>query len=188
MGDLPPNFGGQPPTGPPPGEWQPAYRPPRPAKPPRTWPAIAAALFGVALGVAAIVISVTNATTSESGGGSVTTSATPTNSPEQTGSAHKKLCDAYNLSARAVQIETNGTNQAFAGIATVNGAVMLEEVVNTNPGLAPAERAAALALAEAYSNVAATASLAGGQDPAWLAALSDANTKDAAMRKICGSG
>jgi hypothetical protein len=89
-------------------------------------------------------------------------------------------------SKRAVQIDTNGTNQAFAGIATVNGAVMLENAVNTNPGLRPGERAAALALAEAYSNVAATASLASGQDPTWQAGLSDANAKDAAMRKICG--
>jgi hypothetical protein len=85
-----------------------------------------------------------------------------------------------------VQIETNGSNQAFAGIATVNGAVMLENAVNNNPGLAPSERTAALALAESYSNVAATSSLAGGQDPAWQAALNDANTKDAAMKKVCG--
>lgn len=63
---------------------------------------------------------------------------------------------------------------------------MLENAVNTSPGLAPSERAAALALAEAYSNVAATASLAEGQDPAWQAALNDANTKDAAMKKVCG--
>lgn len=65
---------------------------------------------------------------------------------------------------------------------------MLENAVNTNRGLAPNERAAALALAEAYSNVAATSSLAAGQDPAWQSALTDANAKDGAMKKVCGIG
>jgi hypothetical protein len=67
-----------------------------------------------------------------------------------------------------VQIETNGKNSDRANLATVNGAVMLELVVRDNPGIAAADRAAALALAEFYSNVAATSSVAtGSDDPAW---------------------
>lgn len=49
------------------------------------------------------------------------------------------------------------------------------------------DRAAALALAESYSNVAVVSSLAtGSDDPTWQASLSDANAKDAAMQKVCG--
>lgn len=185
MGDLPPNFGGEP-GGPPPAQWQPAY-PTQPVRRSGTWLAIAVSAVAALLGAAALVVSLTRSTDGLSAVSPATTT-TRANTAQETTSAHQKLCDAYKLAAQAVQIETNGTSQAFAGIATVNGAVMLEEAVNTNPGLGPTERAAALALAEAYSNVAATASLAGGQDPAWQAALSDANAKDAAMKKVCGGG
>lgn len=184
VGDLPPAPGQGPMTGPPnPTQWAPAF-PPQPPRS-RIWPAVALAAVAVLLGGAALVVALTRPT----GGSSTvssTTSTTPSYTAEQTAAAHQKLCDSYKLASRAVQIETNGSNQAFAGIATVNGAVMLEEAVNTNPGLPQSERAAALALAEAYSNVAATSSLAGGQDPAWQSALDDANAKDAAMKKVCG--
>ncbi|WP_083208457.1 hypothetical protein [Mycobacterium malmoense] len=182
MGDQPPGFGGQQPAGP--GQWQPTYAP-QPTGRPRTWPAIALASIAVLLGAAALVVSLTRGS-SNLAPKSAPTAPTPTYSSEEVAAAHQKLCDAYKLAARAVQIETNGTNQAFAGIATVNGAIMLEEVVNANQALPSSERAAAQALAESYSNVAAMASLAGGQDPAWLAALSDANSKDAAMKRECG--
>jgi hypothetical protein len=164
--------------------WAPAF-PTQPPPRPKAWPAIALAAIAVALGIAALVVALTRPTSSQSTASS-TTSTTPSYTADQTATAHQKLCDVYKLAARAVQIETNGTNQAFAGIATVNGAVMLEDVVNNSPSLAASERTAALALAESYSNVAATSSLASGQDPAWQSALNDANTKDAAMKKICG--
>ena len=185
VGDLPPAPREGPTTGPPPGppQWAPAF-PPQPPPRPRAWTAIALGAVAALLGGAALVVALTRPTSSSSSV-STATSATPSYSADQTAAAHQKLCDAYKLAARAVQIETNGTNQAFAGIATVNGAVMLEEAVNASPALAPSERAAALALAESYSNVAATSSLASGQDPAWQAALNDANAKDAAMKKVC---
>nr|WP_293349863.1 hypothetical protein [Mycobacterium sp.] len=64
---------------------------------------------------------------------------------------------------------------------------MLEDAVNRNPAITPADRAAALDLAESYSNVAASSSLAtASDDPAWQAALNDANAKDVAMSKLCG--
>lgn len=187
VGDLPPAPGEGPTTGPPQGstQWAPAF-PMQPPPRPRAWPAIALSAIAVVLGIAALVVALARPTSNQSTASS-TTSTTPSYTADQTATAHQKLCDTYKLAARAVQIETNGTNQAFAGIATVNGAVMLDHVVNNSPGLAPSERAAALALAESYSNVAATSSLASGQDPAWQSALNDANTKDAAMKKICGS-
>lgn len=187
VGELPPAPGEGPTRGPHGSpQWAPVF-PPQPPPPPRAWSAIALAAIAILLGVVALVVALTRPTGGSPGTAS-TTSTTPSYSTQQVAAAHGKLCDNYKLAAHAVQIETNGTNQAFAGIATVNGAVMLENAVSTSPGLAPDERAAALALAEAYSTVAATSSLAGGEDPAWQSALNDANAKDAAMKKICGNG
>src|SRR5208337_4759098 len=107
---------------------------------------------------------------------------------EETAAVHKKLCDIYKLAARAVQIETNGTSPDRANIATVNGAVMLEEAVNSAPAIAPSDRDTALALAEAYSNAAAVSSMAGGDDPTWQSAVNNVITKDAPMKKACGGG
>lgn len=100
MGDLPPNFGGEPPIAPPPAQWQPAY-PPQASKRPRTWPAIALASIAVLLGAVALVVSLTRSTNGPSG-------ATPTSTPvtataDESASAHQKLCDSYKLAARAVQ-------------------------------------------------------------------------------------
>jgi hypothetical protein len=148
----------------------------------RTWPAMAVAVVGVLLGAAGLIVALTRPTPEPA------KSTAPTYTPAETATAHQKLCDAYKLAARAVQIETNGKNQAFAGIATVNGAVMLEEAVHANQALVDGDRATALALAESYSSVAAMSSLAGGEDPAWQSALSDANAKDAVMKNVCGGG
>ena len=49
--------------------------------------------------------------------------------------AHQKLCELYKLAARAVQNDTSSNNPERANIATVNGAVMLEEAVNSTPAL-----------------------------------------------------
>lgn len=100
--------------------------------------------------------------------------------------AHQKLCEVYKLAARAVQIATNGDNPAFANIATVNGAVMLQQTLNTTPALVPGERTDALALAEAYGQ--ATAFAMEQDHPAWQSAANDVNAKDARMKAICGGG
>jgi hypothetical protein len=112
------------------------------------------------------------------------TSATPSFSADQIAAAHEKLCAVYNLAARAVQIETHGPSPERAGIAEVNGAVMLERVVNASPAMTSSDRVAAVALADAYSNVAAAASL--NDNSLWQPALDDANVKDAVMKKVCG--
>jgi len=165
------------------GQRAPAY-PTQPATGARTWAALVLAAIAIVVAVAALIVAITRST--DKGPSASTT--VPTYTAAETAAAHQKLCDAYKLAARAVQIDTNGTNPAFANIATVNGAVMLGQTVNASPALLPGDRAAALALAESYSNVAAVSSLATGNDPTWQSALNDANAKDAAMKKVCGGG
>ncbi len=183
--NLPPAPGGGPPVGPPSStRWAPAYAI-QPLPRSRAWPAIALAAVAVLLSAGSLVVALTRPPSGPARG-PATASSAPTYTAEETAAAHQKLCDVYKLAARAVQIETNGTSPELAGVATVNGAVMLEEAINSAPAIAPSDRAAARALAEAYSNAAAVSSLAGGDDPEWRAAVSDANVKDAAMKKVCG--
>nr|WP_156765573.1 hypothetical protein [Mycobacterium sp. 1245499.0] len=186
VGDLPPAPGEGPTIGPPPGpaQWAPAF-PIQPPTRPRTWPAIALAALGVLLGVAALVVALARPSTDKP---VPTSTASPTSSftTDQTAAAHQKLCDAYRLAARAVQIETNGNSAERAGIATVNGAVLIQQALSAAPALPGADRAAAVALAEAYSNAAAVASL--GDTAAWQSTIADVNAKDAAMKKVCGIG
>ncbi|MDM3975484.1 hypothetical protein QRB36_15050 [Mycobacterium marseillense] len=188
-GDLPPVPGDRPPAGPPPSSMQ--WAPPFPMQPPprpRAWSAIALAAIAVLLGGAALVVALTRPTSSQSTVSS-TAPTTPSYTADQTAAAHQQLCDAYKLAAHAVQIDTNGDNPAFAGIATVNAAVMLEQAASTVPALPPSDRAAALALAAAYSNAQATTSLVQTRDdPAWRSVSDEVNAKDAAMKKVCGSG
>nr|WP_082948192.1 hypothetical protein [Mycobacterium sp. 852014-52450_SCH5900713] len=186
MGDLPPNFGGEPPNAPPPSQWQPPY-PPAPSKRPRTWPAIALASIAVLLGAVALVVAATRST-NDSAPGSPTTSAAPTYTAAESAAAHRKLCDIYNVAARAVQIDTNGDNPALAGVATANAALMLEQAVNAAPALASGDRVAALTLASAYTNATAMGSQLQRTDPAWQSVVDDVNAKDTAMKKVCGGG
>ncbi|WP_232021845.1 hypothetical protein [Mycobacterium basiliense] len=179
-------------TNPPPAEqWIPNYPPP-PAPRSRTWPltalAIIIAIVGVVLGAAALIVALTHPTNSNSGG-AATTTASPTYTAAETAAAHQKLCDVYKMAARAVQIETNGDDPALANISTVNGAVMLQQAANAAPALTPSDRAAALELAEAYSNSTAVASFAKGRDdPEWRSVSDDVIAKDTHMKAVCGGG
>lgn len=186
MGDLPTNFGGQPPVGPPPVQWQP-ISPHKPTKRPRTWPAIALASIAVLLGAVALVVASTRSTNS-SPATTETASSAPTYTAAQIADAHKKLCDVYAVAARAVQIDTNGDNPALAGVASVNAAVMLQQVVTSAPALAPSDQAAALTLASAYTNATAMGSQLQRDDPAWRAIVDGVNARDVAMKKVCSSG
>lgn len=184
--DVPPIRGDGPFTGPPGSV---GWGPPMPVRTPprfRAWPAIALAGVTLLLSTAALLVAITR----PAGGSSAKPAAASTTSspsPEQTASAHQKLCEVYKLAAHAVRVETNGNNSDRANLATVNGAVMLQSMVNENPALAASDRSAAFALAAAYSKVAAVSSLVtGSDDPTWQAALSDANAKDSGMQKICG--
>ncbi len=106
----------------------------------------------------------------------------------ETAAAHQKLCDTYKLAARSVQIETNRGTQALAGVALANGALLLRQAVDAAPALTSSERAAAIALADAYTNVNAVGSIAVRDDPVSQAALDDANAKSTQMKAICGGG
>lgn len=185
MGNRPTNFGGQPPAGPPPVQWQPS--PHQPIRQARIWPATALASVAVLLGATALVVASTRSANSSS-----TSTATPSSSPTytaaQTAEAHKKLCDVYKVAARAVQIDTNGDNPALAGVASVNAAVMLQQAVTGAPALASGDQAAALTLAAAYTNATAMGSQLQRDDPAWRATVDDVNSKDADMKKVCGVG
>ncbi len=142
------------------------------------------AIAAVVLGAAALIVALTRPTNSGPATAAGTT-AEPTYTAAET-AAHQKLCEVYKLAARAVQIATNGDNPAFANIATVNGAVMLQQTLNTTPALVPGERTDALALAEAYGQ--ATAFAMEQDHPAWQSAANDVNAKDARMKAICGGG
>ncbi|WP_231973783.1 MULTISPECIES: hypothetical protein [unclassified Mycobacterium] len=110
----------------------------------------------------------------------------PTYPPDQSAAAHKQLRDAYVFAARAIRIDTNGDNPALAGLATVNGAALLEQVVIAAPALPPEDRAAALALAAAYGRTQATSSwVQQRDDPAWRSVTDEVNAKDGAMKKLC---
>jgi hypothetical protein len=185
-GDLPPAPGEGPTTGPPPGsaQWAPAF-PMQPPPRPRAWSAIALAALAVVLGVAALIVALTRPTSNQSSVSSPT-STTPSFTADQTAAAHQKLCDAYKLAARSVQIDTNGDNPALAGVASVNAAVTLEQAVNSVPAIASSDRTAALALASAYTTATAMGSWSQRDEPAFRAEVDDVNAKDAAMKKVCG--
>nr|WP_082962884.1 hypothetical protein [Mycobacterium sp. E342] len=187
MGEMPPNYGGgEPPIGPPAGQWQPAYAP-RTIKRPIAWPAVAIASVGVLLGGAALVVALTRPANNPAIG-SATTSAAPTYTTAEAAAAHKKLCDLYGVAARAVQIDTNGDNAALAGVATVNAALMLQQAVDSAPALAAGDRVAALTLATAYTHATAMGSQLQRTDPAWQSVVDDVNAKDSEMKRVCGSG
>ncbi|WP_338138598.1 hypothetical protein [Mycobacterium marinum] len=143
--------------------------------------------MGVVLGTTALIVALKDPTNSGSASTSPTTAA-PSYTATQTAAAHRKLCDTYKLAARAVQIQTNGDSPALAGVAAVNGAIMLQATVNATPALASADRKTALALAEAYSNTTALSSFVHSEDPEWQAALNDVNAKDAQMKAVCSGG
>lgn len=100
--------------------------------------------------------------------------------------AHQKLCDAYKLAARSVQIDTNTDNRALAGAVSVNAAVVLEQTVSAAPAMSSDDRAAALALAAAYTKATAMGSALQRDDPAFRSEVDDVNAKDAVMKNENG--
>ncbi|VBA39725.1 hypothetical protein LAUMK191_03104 [Mycobacterium attenuatum] len=167
------------------GQWTQTH-PRQPGTGSRVWHAVGLAI-AITLGAAALIVAFTRPTTSGTTARPAT-SAPPTYTAAEVAVAHQKLCEVYKLAARSVQTDTHGGNQALAGVALVNGAVMLEQAVNAAQALSPADRAAALALADAFINVNAVGSFAPIDDPASQTAINDANAKDARMNALCGAG
>ncbi|GFG98531.1 hypothetical protein [Mycobacterium timonense] len=105
----------------------------------------------------------------------------------ETATAQQRLCGAYELAARAVQVDTNGSEKAFARIALTNSATLLHNA-SDDPALDEQHRGAARALATAYLTDAAKSSEGVATDSEFQAAVADVNAKDAAMKQVCGVG
>lgn len=172
----------------------PGVGPPAPTNPAssaprsRIWPAIA--LGAIVLAVVATVVAVValNAATTRSPASSTTaTATTPTHTPAEVSAAQRQLCDTYQLAAKAVQVDTNGTDKALARIATTNSAVMLENAA-ASPALDNKYRDAARTLAAAYLNATAMSTTDVANDAQWQAAIDDVIAKDGVMKKLCGGG
>lgn len=114
-----------------------------------------------------------------------TTAAAPTHTPAETAAAQRRFCDTYKLAARAVQVDTNGSDKAFARIALTNSAMLLVNVSN-DPALDEQHRSAAQALVTAYSTDAAKSRNGVATESEFQAAVADVNAKDAAMKMVCG--
>lgn len=150
------------------------------------WPAIALGAMFLALVATVLAVIVLVAATSRSSGPSgAPTPAAPTYSAAEVSASHQKLCDAYKLEARSVEIDTNGTDKAVARVALANGAGMLSDA-SDSPALDSKDRDAARALATAYRTANALGSIA--TDAEYRTALDDIVAKDAAIRQRCGNG
>jgi hypothetical protein len=147
----------------------------------RTWPAMAVGVVGVLLGAAGLIVALTRPTPEP------TKSTAPTYTAAETGAAQQQLCDVYRLAARAVGVDTNGNNPALGRIALANGAAMLD-AADAGPALDNRYRQPASALAAAYRTLTAKSSSDAFTEQEFRAALDDVNTKDAAMKQICGGG
>ncbi|MCV7123501.1 hypothetical protein AWC15_21695 [Mycobacterium lacus] len=145
-----------------------------------SWPAIVVAAIAAVVAVAALIVALTNSTSAAP----VATSG-PTSTAAQTAIAQQKLCNTYKLAARAVQVETTGTDRALARIALTNAAALLDNAT-LDPALDSKHRDAARALATAYRTTTAMGSVA--TDAEYRTALDDIIAKDAVMRQVCANG
>lgn len=181
-GEHAPGFGDEPLARPPAGPWPASFIGPA-ARRARPWLAIAVALTA-AVAVAALVVALTRtfpATTAPA------VPAAPAFTAAQTTLAQQRLCDAYKLAARAVQVDTNGSDKAFARIALTNSAVLLYNA-SEDPALDGDHRSAAQALATAYLTDTAKSSEGAATEGEFRAAVDDVNAKDLAMKRVCGGG
>lgn len=180
-GDLPSGFGERP-TAPPAGNWL----PPHVGQPTvRLHPWLTSVVAAtVAVAMAALVVALARPTDSHSSG---TTTTAPTHTPAEIEAAQQRLCETYKLAARAVQVDTNASDKAFARIALTNSAVLLYKASN-DTALDDQHRSAAQALATAYLTDAAKSSEGVATDSEFQDAVADVNAKDAAMKKVCGVG
>ncbi|WP_211187867.1 hypothetical protein [Mycobacterium pseudokansasii] len=97
----------------------------------------------------------------------------------------RQLCDTYKLAARAVQVETTGSDRVLARVALTNAAAMLDNAA-ADPALDARHRDAARSLAKAYRTTTAMGSVA--TETEYRAALDDIIAKDAQMRQACANG
>jgi hypothetical protein len=179
-GNVPPDLGGGSAGGPPREPW--TTHPARIAPRSRTWPVIALAVIAAGAAVAALVVALTNSKSA-----TPTAAATPPYTAAQTAAAQQQLCDTYKVAARAVQVDANGNNPAFARIALTNSAVMVDNAAS-DPALDAKHRDAARALATAYLVQTAKSNSDAFPDAEFRTALDDVIAKDALMKQVCGGG
>ncbi|MGZ4513310.1 MAG: hypothetical protein ACXVX5_01000 [Mycobacterium sp.] len=165
---------------PPSGQWMPPYAP-QPVARPFAWPAIALSAIATVAAVAALVVALTKPTASVP----AMAPGAPTYTAAEAAVAQRELCETYKLAARAIAVDTAGTDRALARIADTNGAVMLE-MAAANPALDSQHRDAARALAAAYAAVTAKGNSVVANDAEYRAALADVIAKDAVMKRVCG--
>lgn len=173
VGDLPSGYGGRPSVQPPTGSWPPPQFP-NPVSRSRPWLAIAVAVTA-AVAVAALVVALTRPAASHS---SATSTTTPTHTPAETAAAQHRLCETYKLAARAVQVDTNGSDKAFARVALTNSAALLLNA-SVDPALDEQHRSVARALATAYLTYTAKSSEETATQAEFHDAVADVNAKDA---------
>lgn len=182
VANLPPWGSGQRPAAQPPAaNWAPNSFG-QPASRSRPWLAVAVALTA-AIAIAALIMASTRSTSPSA----PTTTTAPTHSQAEIAGAKQQLCDMYQLAAKAVQVDTAGTDKALARIATTNGALMLD-VAASNPALDANYREPARALEAAYLTVTAKSSYGVASEADFQSALDNVIAKDAAMKKVCSGG
>ncbi len=181
VGDLPSDFGEGSTTRPPAGQWPPTQAIPTPARS-RTWPAVALAATAMVVAVAALIVALTNSRPAASPATTV-----PTYTAAETAAAQRQLCDTYKLAARAVQVDTNGSDKALARIATHQRRRHARQLPQPIRLSTLTHRDAARALAMAYATTTARAHGV-ATDAECQAALDDVIAKDAVMKKVCGGG
>ncbi|MGV0626238.1 hypothetical protein [Mycolicibacter minnesotensis] len=147
---------------------------PPPARP-RNGLSLALASLAVALASVALIVVLTRSGSESS----------PTFTAAQRAEAKAQLCDRYRVAVHSVQVETAAPdNVALARIAETNGAVVIQDAAD-NPALSGDVRDAARALAAAL--LAETALGTNGRDdPAFLAAVDETNSKGRLMKELCG--
>ncbi|MCV7122838.1 hypothetical protein H7H53_06840, partial [Mycobacterium lacus] len=77
-----------------------------------SWPAIVVAAIAAVVAVAALIVALINSTSPAPSAATTT----PTYTAAEIAAAQRQLCDTYKLVARAVGVDTNGNNPAFARI------------------------------------------------------------------------
>lgn len=154
----------------------------------RIWPAIALCAIALAvIATAVAVVALIMATGRSPASSTAATTTAPTYTPAEVSAAQRQLCGTYKLAAKAVQVDTNGTDKALARIATTNSAVMLDNAA-ASLALDDKYRDAARILATAYLNATAMSTTDVANDAEWQAAIGDVIVKDAVMKKLCGGG
>jgi hypothetical protein len=104
--------------------------------------------------------------------------------PDQVANAKKNLCTLYQVAAKSVKQDTNGTDVALARISTTNAAGILDAAAD-HPALEQGDRDTAHNLAAAYRNAVAISSVFDKTSPVLQQSIDDVNRLDGMMAARC---